>query len=170
MSRDSPVYEALRKIAYDERVKIHDVVIEGIDAALRRRGYPSIDNLKGKKVMRARPLLGASNDRDNWEGLDRCRQQVLEDRRTGRPRIRRHRSSGSRPGRGPLKAIGINRAESMWRQDDYIEPVKFPAGLGYEAAGVVDAVVITAGRAGGGISRLGPTRIWGFWSRAWRSR
>jgi NADPH:quinone reductase-like Zn-dependent oxidoreductase len=39
-----------------------------------------------------------------------------------------------------VKAIGINRAESMWRQDDYIEPVKFPAGLGYEAAGVVDAV------------------------------
>jgi NADPH:quinone reductase-like Zn-dependent oxidoreductase len=28
----------------------------------------------------------------------------------------------------------------MWRQDDYIEPVKFPAGLGYEAAGVVDAM------------------------------
>ena len=24
-----------------------------------------------------------------------------------------------------VKAIGINRAESMWRQDDYIEPVKF---------------------------------------------
>ena len=40
-----------------------------------------------------------------------------------------------------VKAIGINRAESMWRNDDYIEPVTaFPAGLGYEAAGVVDAV------------------------------
>ena len=39
-----------------------------------------------------------------------------------------------------VKAIGINRAESMWRLDDYIEPVKFPAGLGYEAAGIVDAV------------------------------
>lgn len=39
-----------------------------------------------------------------------------------------------------VKAIGINRAESMWRQDDYIEPVSFPAGLGYEAAGIVDAV------------------------------
>ena len=37
-----------------------------------------------------------------------------------------------------VKAIGINRAESMWRTDAYIEPVKFPAGLGYEAAGVVD--------------------------------
>jgi NADPH:quinone reductase-like Zn-dependent oxidoreductase len=39
-----------------------------------------------------------------------------------------------------VKAIGINRAEAMWRVDDYIEPVKFPAGLGYEAAGTVDAV------------------------------
>ena len=39
-----------------------------------------------------------------------------------------------------VKAIGINRAESMWRTDMYIEPVKFPAGLGYEAAGLVDSV------------------------------
>src|SRR3981189_3700717 len=39
-----------------------------------------------------------------------------------------------------VKAIGINRAEAMWRGDDYIEPVKFPAGLGYEAAGIVDAI------------------------------
>ncbi len=44
------VYEALRTIAYDERIKIHDVVIEGIDATLRRRGYPSVERLKaGKK-------------------------------------------------------------------------------------------------------------------------
>ena len=39
-----------------------------------------------------------------------------------------------------VKAIGINRAEAMWRNDKYIEPVKFPAGLGYEAAGIVNAV------------------------------
>jgi NADPH:quinone reductase-like Zn-dependent oxidoreductase len=39
-----------------------------------------------------------------------------------------------------VKAIGINRAESMWRTDIYIEPVTFPSGLGYEAAGIVDAV------------------------------
>jgi NADPH:quinone reductase-like Zn-dependent oxidoreductase len=38
-----------------------------------------------------------------------------------------------------VKAIGINRAEAMWRNDKYVEPVKFPAGLGYEAAGIVDA-------------------------------
>ena len=29
-----PVYEALRKIAFDERLKIHDVVLEGIDSAV----------------------------------------------------------------------------------------------------------------------------------------
>jgi NADPH:quinone reductase-like Zn-dependent oxidoreductase len=39
-----------------------------------------------------------------------------------------------------VKAIGLNRAESMWREDAYIEPVKFPARLGYEAVGIVDAV------------------------------
>ena len=39
-----------------------------------------------------------------------------------------------------VKAIGLNRAESMWRSDAYIEPVRFPARLGYEAAGIVDAL------------------------------
>ena len=45
-----PVYEALRKIAFEERLKIHDVVLEGIDLALRQRRYPPIEGLKvGKK-------------------------------------------------------------------------------------------------------------------------
>ena len=39
-----------------------------------------------------------------------------------------------------VKAIGLNRAESMWRRDNYIEPVRYPAGLGYEAAGLVEAI------------------------------
>jgi NADPH:quinone reductase-like Zn-dependent oxidoreductase len=39
-----------------------------------------------------------------------------------------------------VKAIGINRAESMWRNDRYVEPVKFSAGLGYDASGIVDAI------------------------------
>src|ERR1700679_1204528 len=50
------------------------------------------------------------------------------------------RDPGSHELRINVKAIGINRAESMWRNDAYIEPVKFPAGLGYEAAGIVDAL------------------------------
>jgi hypothetical protein len=44
-----PVYEALRRIAFEERLKIHDVVLEGIDLALRRHGYPSIESLVRKK-------------------------------------------------------------------------------------------------------------------------
>src|SRR5277367_3941811 len=46
---------------------------------------------------------------------------------------------GPREVRIKVKAIGINRAESMWRNDKYVERVRFPAGLGYEAAGIVDA-------------------------------
>jgi NADPH:quinone reductase-like Zn-dependent oxidoreductase len=39
-----------------------------------------------------------------------------------------------------VKAIGLNRTETMRRNDAYVESVKFPAGLGYEAAGIVEAV------------------------------
>ncbi len=39
-----------------------------------------------------------------------------------------------------VKAIGLNRAESMWRTGVYVEPVKLPARLGYESSGIVDAV------------------------------
>jgi len=45
-----PVHDALREIAFRERCKIHDVIMQGIDTALRRRGYPSVERLKaGKK-------------------------------------------------------------------------------------------------------------------------
>lgn len=49
------------------------------------------------------------------------------------------------PGPGELRlridAIGLNRAEVLWRDGNYIETVaRFPARLGTEAAGTVDAV------------------------------
>ena len=49
------------------------------------------------------------------------------------------------PGKGEVRlkveAIGLNRAEVMFRQGAYIEePDSFPSTLGYEAAGVIDAV------------------------------
>jgi hypothetical protein len=46
------VYEALRKIAFDERAKIHDLVIEGLDGVLKRRGYPSAESLKAKTAKK----------------------------------------------------------------------------------------------------------------------
>jgi NADPH:quinone reductase-like Zn-dependent oxidoreductase len=48
------------------------------------------------------------------------------------------------PGEGEVRlkveAIGLNRAEVMFREGQYLETPSFPAGLGYEAAGVIDAV------------------------------
>jgi len=40
------MYEALLETAFKERCKIHDLVMEGIGLALRKRGYPPIDALK----------------------------------------------------------------------------------------------------------------------------
>ncbi len=48
------------------------------------------------------------------------------------------------PGRGEVRlkvqGIGLNRAESMFYRGEYIYQPNLPAGLGYEAAGVVEAV------------------------------
>jgi NADPH:quinone reductase-like Zn-dependent oxidoreductase len=48
------------------------------------------------------------------------------------------------PARGEVlvrvKAFGLNRAEAMWRSGEYLEKAEFPATLGYEAAGFVDAI------------------------------
>ena len=48
------------------------------------------------------------------------------------------------PGAGEVrirvKALGLNRAEAMFRAGAYLEDPVFPAQLGYEAAGTIDAV------------------------------
>ncbi|MGB5591724.1 MAG: zinc-dependent alcohol dehydrogenase family protein [Gammaproteobacteria bacterium] len=48
------------------------------------------------------------------------------------------------PGPGEVRikvaAIGLNRAEVMFRRGQYLEQPKFPSRLGYEASGVVDAL------------------------------
>src|SRR5476649_1976389 len=48
------------------------------------------------------------------------------------------------PGKGEVqisvKALGLNRAESMFRSGQYLEQPKLPARLGYEASGTVAAV------------------------------
>jgi NADPH:quinone reductase-like Zn-dependent oxidoreductase len=49
-----------------------------------------------------------------------------------------------RPGKGEVrirvKAIGLNRAEAMFRAGHYLEQPKFPARLGYEAAGEIESI------------------------------
>lgn len=39
-----------------------------------------------------------------------------------------------------VRALGLNRAESMFRRGAYVVEPQFPQGLGYEAAGIVEAV------------------------------
>jgi NADPH:quinone reductase-like Zn-dependent oxidoreductase len=71
--------------------------------------------------------------------------RVVEFSEAGGPEVLKFRDIDV-PEAGPgqvrirVKAIGLNRAESMWRQNKYIEPVQFPARLGYEAVGTVDSV------------------------------
>lgn len=44
------VHRRLREIAFTRDVKVHDVIMEGIDAALQKHGHPSVDALKvGRK-------------------------------------------------------------------------------------------------------------------------
>jgi len=39
-----------------------------------------------------------------------------------------------------VEAIGLNRAEVMFRQGRYVEQPELPSGLGYEASGTVEEV------------------------------
>ncbi|HTZ89216.1 MAG TPA: zinc-dependent alcohol dehydrogenase family protein [Alloacidobacterium sp.] len=64
---------------------------------------------------------------------------------TGGPEVLRvEELPAPQPGNGEVRlkvqAIGLNRAESMFYHGQYIYQPNLPAGLGYEAAGVVEAV------------------------------
>jgi hypothetical protein len=41
-------YEALRQVAFDERRKIHDLLMEGVELVLKKRGYPALADMKAK--------------------------------------------------------------------------------------------------------------------------
>jgi NADPH:quinone reductase-like Zn-dependent oxidoreductase len=64
-----------------------------------------------------------------------------------------------------VKAIGINRAEVMFRNHAYLQEAEFPSRLGYEAAGVVKETgsSVTGFKAGDAVSLIPPTDIakWG---------
>lgn len=42
------VHRRLREIAFTRDVKVHDVIMEGIDAALQKHGHPSVASHKPK--------------------------------------------------------------------------------------------------------------------------
>jgi len=62
---------------------------------------------------------------------------------TGDPEVLRIEDQELRaPGKGEVaikvRAVGLNRAESMFRRGQYLETPKLPSGLGYEASGTIE--------------------------------
>jgi len=71
--------------------------------------------------------------------------KIIRFDRVGGPEVLQIKEEPSKqPGKGEVrlkvKAVGLNRAESMFIRGQYVENPKLPAGVGYEAAGVVEAV------------------------------
>jgi hypothetical protein len=44
------VHEQLRHLAFQERCKIHDLLLEGLDRVFADRGLKSVEELKGKEL------------------------------------------------------------------------------------------------------------------------
>jgi len=71
--------------------------------------------------------------------------RIVRFHQTGGPEVLRiEEVSPSPPGEGEVriavKAIGLNRAESLFRQGKYLEAPTLPSSLGYEASGTIEAV------------------------------
>ena len=71
--------------------------------------------------------------------------RIIRIHETGGPEVLKYEevvlaAPGAREVIVDVKAIGINRSESMFRSGRHIEPVVLPARLGYEASGVVSAI------------------------------
>ena len=64
-----------------------------------------------------------------------------------------------------VKAIGLNRAEVMFRSNNYLQQAEFPSRLGYEAAGLVQALgsEVSGFAVGDAVSLIPPLDIarWG---------
>src|SRR5262249_50605932 len=76
---------------------------------------------------------------------ERVMARIVRFHKTGGPEVLQIENVDAAPrGKGAVqttvKALGLNRAESMSRSGQYLEAPKLPARLGYEAAGTVAAV------------------------------
>ena len=43
-----PVYEQLRRLAFEDRVKMHQLLMEGLDRVFRDRGLPGLGELRSR--------------------------------------------------------------------------------------------------------------------------
>lgn len=84
-----------------------------------RGGWPATDEVSMARVVRF--------DKTGDPDVLKIEDVTVPPARRGEVRIR-------------VMALGLNRAESMWRRGQYIEDPVLPSGIGYEAAGVVESV------------------------------
>jgi NADPH:quinone reductase-like Zn-dependent oxidoreductase len=87
--------------------------------------------------------------------------RIVRFHQTGEPEVLKLEDvEVSAPGKNEVrinvKALGLNRAESMFRRGQYLEDPKLPSKLGYEASGIVESVGpgVTAFKAGDAVSTI----------------
>jgi len=71
--------------------------------------------------------------------------RIVQFEKTGGPEVlqiveKSVREPGANEVRIKVKAIGLNRSETLFRSGNYFDNPKLPAQLGYEAAGIVESV------------------------------
>src|SRR3954471_10961781 len=89
-------------------------------------------------------MLGAHSQADRTH-QENTMAKVVRFHETGDPEVLKiEELEVSPPGQGEIQirihALGLNRAEAMFRRGQYLEEPRLPARLGYEAAGTVAAV------------------------------
>ncbi|NWC00030.1 zinc-dependent alcohol dehydrogenase family protein [Pseudomonas gingeri] len=77
--------------------------------------------------------------------MNAIKSRVVRFTRTGGPQVLKIeevwvRQPGFNEVRIAVKALGLNRADMMWRRGRYIEVTDLPAHIGYEASGVVESL------------------------------
>lgn len=71
--------------------------------------------------------------------------KVVRFHQLGGPEVLKFEDQPSRQPKGGevrirVQAVGLNRAEALYARGQYLEQPRLPSGLGYEAAGIVEAV------------------------------
>src|SRR5262249_36658743 len=97
------------------------------------------------QVCGSERLIVSSKSIHTFSQQENVMARVVRFHKTGGPEVLKiEHVDVPPPGKGEVqihvKALGLNRAESMFRRGEYIDQPNFPARIGYEAGGPAAAV------------------------------